>query len=385
MTMKRKLIVTVLLTLALLCSMTGTGFANPYTDIDDNPHKDAILEMSRLGILEGVGDNQFAPAAELNRAAAAKVAGYLLGFTEADARAAAQAEPKFTDIAGTNHAWALGWINLMAEERILLGVGDNRYAPGDPLQMVHWATILVRILQHEHPGMSWPHDYNDMANHLGLDRGFYYVDSSIMNRAEMARMTTTALYKAARPDGKKIIDVVTFAEPPLDDWHVSDRAEPNIYENADIAVQLSDALVPTGGGQAITITVTATYGAQNLPAANTLIEFFASAGPHDRRAQLSAPGMLTDANGKASVTYTTLAADDNLLIEFLANIHTDDDWIDRRAYALVSNTAAFISGRVINPFNGPLSADASLTHLTARQQMTSRSTLTVTMRIRRFP
>lgn len=370
MTMNRKLIVTVILTIALLFSTTSTGLANPYTDIDHNPHQDAILEMSRLGILAGVGNNLFAPNAELNRAAAAKVAGYLLGFTEADASAAAQTAPIFTDIEGTHHAWSLGWINLMTEEGILRGVGGGLYAPGDPLQMVHWVTILTRILQHEQANMAWPNDYDDMANNLGLDRGLYYAGSSIMNRAEMARMTTTALYNIERPDGQKIIDVVTFAEAPLDDWHVSEQTEPNIYDNADISVQVSNALVPTGGGQTITITVTATYGANNLPAANTQIEFFASAGPHDRRAQLSAPGTITDANGIASVTYTTLAGDDNLLIEFLANIHTDDDWVDRRAYALVSDTAAFISGRVINPFTGENAADIEINIDTAEYSHT---------------
>ncbi|MDF1618309.1 S-layer homology domain-containing protein [Petrocella sp. FN5] len=360
MNMNKKLIVTVILTITLLFSTMSTAFGDTYTDIDNNPHQDAILEMSRLGILAGVGNDLFAPTAELNRAAAAKVAGYLLGFTEEDASVAAQTEAMFKDIEGTQHAWALGWINLMTEEGILRGVGDGLYAPGDPLQKVHWVTILTRILQHEQDNMVWPDDYDNMANSLSLDRGLYYVGSSIMNRSEMARMTTTALYNVERPDGQKIIDVVTFEEAPLDNWHVNEQIEPNIYDNAEISVQVSKAIVPTGGGQTITITVAATYGANSLPAANTNIEFFANAGPHDRRSRLSAPSVITDANGIASVTYTTLSDDDNLLIEFLANIHTNNDWVDKRAYALVSNSAAYISGRVINPFNGSIVPDIEM-------------------------
>ena len=143
----KSILLTVVSAVGLVCIMTGFSFAANYTDIDNNPHGDAILEMSRLGILEGVGNSQFAPEAELNRAAAAKVAAFLLGYNETDAAAAAQADPMFTDIEGTNHAWALGWINLMAEDGILLGVGNNQYATGDPLQMVHWETILKRVLQ----------------------------------------------------------------------------------------------------------------------------------------------------------------------------------------------------------------------------------------------
>ena len=230
----------------------------------------------------------------------------------------------------------------------------------DPLQMVHWTAILMRILEHEQPGMSWPNDYNDMANNLGLERGLYYSGSNIMNRAEMARMTTTALYSVNRPDGNRIIDMVTFAADPLDDWHVPEQPDTNLYDNADIKIALSDSLVPAGGGQTITITVTATHGADNQPAAFTNISFFAAVGPHDRNEQLSAQDVLTDANGMASATYTTLAADDNATMELVANIATDGDWLDKRTYALASDTAAFINGRAVNPFTGNPAKDVNV-------------------------
>ncbi len=350
--MRQKLVKSVVLTIVLTIALTCGSFASPYSDIDNNPHSDAILEMSRLGILEGVGNNQFAPLLELNRAAAARVAGQLLGYTEADAATAALSKSLFNDVEGTRHAWAMGWINLMAQDDILKGVGNNQYAPGDPLQMVHWAAILTRILQHEGEIIVWPDSYNQMASSLGLDRGLHYLGSGIMNRAEMARMTTTALYLVERPDGQRIIDVITFATEPLEEWHVSERGEPMNYRNADIKLQLSDAIVNPGGGQTIKITVTATHGDSNLPAANTSIGFFANSGNVDRMAQLSATEAITDANGMASVNYTTLAADDHVQLRFLANIYSDGEWIDRTISAIASNTAALISGRVINPFNG---------------------------------
>ncbi len=361
MYMNKKMILSFILTLALLLGTIGSASAISFTDISGNPHEDAILEMARLGILDGVGNNLFAPNGELNRAAAAKVAGYLLGYTEEDAELAAQGEPRFDDVVGTRHQWALGWINLMAEEGILRGVGANRYAPGDPLQMVHWATILIRILEHEQPGMSWPRDYDDVTNFLGLDRGFYYNSNGIMNRAEMARMTTTALYDSQRPDGKRIFDVVTFKESPLDEWHVPSHRDPNIYSDADITIQLSNTVVRTGGSQNITITVTATYGSNNRPAAFTYVEFFASSGPNDRNDRLSATKVLTDANGIAKSTYRTLAADDGNAVEILANIQIgDNQWKDRTVFALASNQAAFISGRIINPFNGKPVSDPEI-------------------------
>lgn len=358
--MKKNLILAVILTTVVLLNMTSIGFANPFTDIDNNPHKDAILEMSRLGILVGVGNDLFAPNAELNRAAAAKVAGYLLGFTEDDAIIASLKEPVFSDVVGTNHEWALGWINLMAEEGILRGIGEGLYAPGEPLQMVHWVTILTQVLGHGRDNMAWPNDFNDMANFLGLDRGLYYNGASIMNRAQMARMTTTALYKVERADGRRIVDMVTFNEEVLENWHISNAGEPIIYDNANISLKVSNEIVPTGGNQIITITVTATYGENNLPASNTKIEFFANAGPYDRNSQLSTQSEITDENGVAKAFYTTLKSDDNKSIEFVATIHTDDDWINKTANILVSNTSAVISGRVINPFTGEIADDVRI-------------------------
>jgi len=351
--MNRKRIVSFVLMMALLLGTIGFASEISFTDVDGNPHEDAILEMARLGILDGVGNNLFAPNGELNRAAAAKVAGYLLGYSEEDAERAAQEPPEFDDIVGTNHQWALGWINLMAEEGILRGVGANRYAPGDPLQMVHWSTILIRVLEQENPEMSWPNDYDDVTNFLGLDRGFYYNSTGVMNRAEMARMTTTALYDAQRPDGKRIFDVVTFKESPLDEWHVPTETEANIYSDATIEIELSNAVVQTGGNQTITITVTATQGTSNRPAAFTHVEFFASSGPHDRNDRLSVQKVITDADGVATSTYRTVAADDGNAIEILANIQTgENQWFERTAFALASNKAAMVSGRVVNPFNG---------------------------------
>jgi len=349
--MKKRRVVYSFLMIVLIFVLSSSTFA-VYTDIEDNPHSDAILEMSRLEILSGVGDGLFDPDGELNRAAAAKVAGYLLGYTEEDATMAAELSSLFNDVEGTPHAWAKGWINLMAEDNILRGVGDNQYAPGDSLQMVHWVAILTRILQHESEGMSWPDGYNDMANSLTLDQGLYYSGSKTMNRGEMARMTTTALYNVMRPDDKRIIDVVTFAEEPLDTWAVPEPSEPLTYNDADLSLSLDNPVVPLGGGEKITLTVKATDGESNLPASNAQIGFFVNAGQEDHTSQLSTTQGITDNNGIAKVTYTTISGDDQKELIFTANIFTKDEWLDRSISALVSDTAAFISGRVINPFNG---------------------------------
>ncbi|MDD3290228.1 MAG: S-layer homology domain-containing protein [Eubacteriales bacterium] len=357
--MNRKRNLSVLLTLCIILVSATAGFAADFTDISDNPYKDSITNMSELGILEGVGGNRFAPENELNRAAAAKVAAFLLGYTETEAEEAAGWVPLFGDVQGTSHQWALGWINLMAKDGILLGVGDHAYAPGAPLQMAHWLTILLRITKHETPGMAWPDDYNDKAEELELTAGLPYVAAKTMNRGEMAKMSTTAIYDVARPDGKLIIDIVDFKpadpEPPASE-------EPSSYNDGKLKLTADRTYVNNGGGQVIRLTATATYGTNNLPAVGAQIQFFADVEGNPRIGQLSDQEVIANAQGIASTTYATLAQDNNKQISFLANMATDGDWIEERLSVLSSDSAASISGRVVNPFTGtsPTNAEGGI-------------------------
>ncbi|MBV1757367.1 MAG: S-layer homology domain-containing protein [Dethiosulfatibacter sp.] len=375
--MKMRQMMAIVMTIVFLLVMITTAYAAPFTDIETNPHKSAIVEMARLGILEGVGNNEFAPEVELNRAAAAKVAAFLLGYTEEDAQEAAELDPLFNDVhkGMGQHEWALGWINLVANEGIIIGMPGGNYEPGSPLQMVQWVTILIRILEHEEAGMTWPDGYNQKASDLGLSEWLDYNGSSIVNRAEMARMTTTAIFDVERPDGQKIIDIVEFKIVEFEDEEPNDQ-EPQIYPDTDLSVTLDKNLVPAGGGQTIQITATVTHGPNHLPVSGANVEFFANAGDNDRRQYLSAINATTDSNGKATVTYTTLAADDGKQLMFMTNTPTEEGWIDVPTYALASNTASLIEGRVINPFTGEAvpNADVAVTGDGYYQKVTIDST-----------
>ena len=119
------------LILSLLLGAVVATAAEPMTDIENNPHKQAIEQMVELGVLAGRGGGLFWPDENLTRAEAAKVAMFLSGFDEKDAAKAAVLPSAFTDVyAGMGaHEWALGWINLAAREGIISGYGDGKYGP----------------------------------------------------------------------------------------------------------------------------------------------------------------------------------------------------------------------------------------------------------------
>jgi len=361
--MKRTRWMVTIMIAVLLTTIAGTAHGATFIDIHDNPHREAIEDMARLGILEGVGDNRFAPELELNRAAAAKVAAYLLGYTASDAQGAASWTPIFDDvhIGMGQHEWAVGWINLVASEGVIIGLGDGNYGPGNALQSVQWVTILTRILGHEEENMEWPHGYNRMAADLGLDAGFDYQGAAIVNRGEMARMTATAIFDVERPDGTKIIDVVDF--DVFEDHEDADEEDFVIYSDVRLSVSASEPLLAAGGGQTMVITARATHGA-GLPAANTRMGFFAAVDTpldyRDRRGQLSATELTTDSNGMARVTYTTLAADDDQHVFIQVGAPQGNDWTEQGMYILASDTASLVQGRVINPFTGDPYSGASI-------------------------
>ncbi|MBS4021140.1 MAG: hypothetical protein KGZ79_01775 [Dethiobacter sp.] len=125
-----------------------------------------------------------------------------------------------------------------------------------------------------------------------------------------------------------------------------------VYENMRLSVKTSKRLLSAGGGQTTTITAYVTHGDNNWPAQGVDVGFFAGEDDKDRNYQLSATAAVTDANGMATSTYTTLAQDDNKQIYIHVNANNNDDWIDRRTYIIASNEASLVEGRLTNPFTG---------------------------------
>jgi len=333
--------------LSVLFSAVITTAAEPMTDIENNPHRNAIEQMAELGVLSGRGDGLFYPDDNLTRAEAAKVAVFLAGFDEQDAAQAKALLQAFDDVyAGMgSHEWALGWINLAEGEDIIGGYGDGKYGPGDNLQMAQWAAILIRILGYETEGLEWPTGYDQLAGELGLTEGLEYVSDSYIRRDKMAKFTANAVY-IERPDGSTIIDLLkSMAEDRLRD------TEDQQPESINMSVEFPEVL-PEGGGQTAAIVVTVTDKAGN-PIKGADVVFFASVSEFsDRNSQLSQLETTTDISGKAMVTYTTLAVDDKRMVEIGMNAYKDFVGEQKHCKIMAANQTAVVCGLVKDPFTG---------------------------------
>ena len=352
--------------LSVLFSAVITTAAEPMTDIENNPHRNAIEQMAELGVLSGRGDGLFYPDDNLTRAEAAKVAVFLAGFDEQDAAQAKALLQAFDDVyAGMgSHEWALGWINLAEGEDIIGGYGDGKYGPGDNLQMAQWAAILIRILGYETEGLEWPTGYDQLAGELGLTEGLEYVSDSYIRRDKMAKFTANAVY-IERPDGSTIIDLLkSMAEDRLRD------TEDQQPESINMSVEFPEVL-PEGGGQTAAIVVTVTDKAGNPVEGVEVLFDAAFSAIRDRNAQLSQSETTTDASGKAVVTYTTLAADDKKDVEICVTVYKIPAPEQRHYKIMAANKAAVVCGVVRDSYTGVPVEGAHVNFLVGDTQKTT--------------
>lgn len=342
--MKRRIALFIIL--ALLLSPVATFAAKPMTDIENNPHRNAIEEMVDLGVLSGRGDGLFYPDDNLTRAEAAKVAVFLAGISQEDVKQAEALPQAFNDVylGMGKHQWALGWINLAVREGIIGGYGDGNYGPGDKLEMAQWAAILIRTIGYDTEKLEWPTGYDQLAHDLGLTEGLDYVSDSPIKRDQMARFTRNAVYNAEGPDGSRIIDLLKD--------RVEDRLEDQGVESINMSIELTPEALPEGGGQTAAITVTVTDMAGNpLEDAKVTFEAFAFESG-ERNTQLSEREIKTDASGKAVATYTSLAKDDKKMVGIDLAAFKDSAEDFRHCKIMAANQASVIEGQVKNPSTG---------------------------------
>lgn len=109
-----------------------------FTDIQDNPSKDYILDAYMKKLIEGCGDNRFSPDAPLTRAQAATIMVRWLGLKE-------ELNPaySFDDCIGT---WAQAYVETARKYNIITGIGGNLFDPDKPVTREQIAVMINNTL-----------------------------------------------------------------------------------------------------------------------------------------------------------------------------------------------------------------------------------------------
>ncbi len=155
------------------------GTACTCTDFADVPAvghwaHNAIEEMLYVGLFNGVGDNRFNPDGTMTRAMLVTILYRWNGEPSVGACT-------FTDV--PENTWYTDAVAWAAEEGIVNGVGNNRFAPNQPVTREQVATILTRALSV---------DYTTMDRKLGW-LGYFSDEDRVSDYARPSLETMVGL------------------------------------------------------------------------------------------------------------------------------------------------------------------------------------------------
>ncbi len=192
------------LTTALIAASLVLSLAVPvgattssFSDVSDSQtavHADVLRLM---GVVDGVGGNQFNPKGTLTRGAFCKMLVTYMGLE--DSLALYETRTIFRDVPSSH--WASPYVNLAAstpsgEEGMLIsGVGDGTFQPDSILTYAQAVTILVRVLGYSDSdtGAIWPQGYLNLAGSMGLTDGLSLAPDSQITRSQAAQLFVQAL------------------------------------------------------------------------------------------------------------------------------------------------------------------------------------------------
>lgn len=177
----------------MLLSMFGTAFAyNVPEDVAGTVYEESAELLGALGIMVGDDDGEFRPNDTIIRSEFAKIAVHALGLE--DVAETSKEASNFPDVVEGH--WATGYINVAANQGIIVGDDVGTFRPDDKITYAEAVTILVRVLGHEPSALTkgaFPTGYLVVGNEIGITKGVSASAGAEINRGGVARMTYNAL------------------------------------------------------------------------------------------------------------------------------------------------------------------------------------------------
>lgn len=169
----RKRIVSLLLALTMLLSVQVPTFAATAPEV----------KLNDMGLLLNISDAEL--DATLDRAVGITMILKSLGYTQADADAAALTTP-FTDVSG----WAKGWAALAYSTGITTGISATEFNPSGALTEKQFVAFQLRALQFDQSA-SWTY-----AVSLGKAAGLIDADNNLDSTTYTKRSAAKVMYNA---------------------------------------------------------------------------------------------------------------------------------------------------------------------------------------------
>lgn len=256
--MKRRFVAVLLSLCLILAFIPVSAMAVEFDDAQGHWAEAAIDRWSDAGVVSGVGNNDFDPEGEMNRAQAASVFSELLQLTdEADIS-------NFTDI--PDNAWYAGHIAKCVDAGIMAGMSDTTMEPETTLSREMFFTMFAQAMGIEREetsdvkfndsaeASSWAVGYiNALANRgfiSGMGDGSVEPLSDI-NRASVMALLNQAIVTYAVEEGAQNVDGTGIVLVLADNVSITaDKPITVVVANEGATVSLAGA---TGGAEVIAL------------------------------------------------------------------------------------------------------------------------------------
>lgn len=187
------IVLTIAMVISLMPSVVFAAEKATYTDIKGLKCEAAVEQLTELGIVNGYeesdGTYTFRPENPVNRAEMAKLTIAALGLNPTSGTT------QFTDM--DRYGWAIPYVGYAESLGIVKGYGNGKFGPGDEVTYDQAITMIVRMLGYTDDSAemqgTWPANYVQKANELGILKDVNKTGSDPANRGDIAIMLANAL------------------------------------------------------------------------------------------------------------------------------------------------------------------------------------------------
>lgn len=183
----KRILISLCLILSLVLSMISVVAA-------DNATQPSLDRVVSLGIMEGFEDGQLHEEEFVTRAEFSTMLIRMLALEQV--AEFMKAETVFGDVPAEH--WANQYVNLAYQNRLIEGVGNNRFEPEENITYEEAVKLLVLALGYypmteQFKAGEWYQKYLTVGNRIGLTNGLAIPVGTVLTRAQVGQMIDSAL------------------------------------------------------------------------------------------------------------------------------------------------------------------------------------------------
>ena len=194
----QKKVLSLVLCVAVMLSVMVMGAGAAFSDQDKIENTEAVNMCTALNIIGGYPDGSYKPEGNIKRSEITKMICVALNGGK-EPNVSTNTTPTFSDVRGTNAAWAEGYIESCVAQGIISGVGGGRFSPNGNVTGSQLAKMLLVSLGYNantegFVGNAWATNVNVIASQKGLYEGLESMDTSAaLTRDNAAQMVWNAM------------------------------------------------------------------------------------------------------------------------------------------------------------------------------------------------